>query len=154
MADLQHRPWYQAARRWGQTNITEVDPLHYDLSFWRQHWQRTRVQGVIVNAGGIVAYYPSRFPTHYRAQFLNDRDLFGEVAAAARDQGLAVVARMDSNRTDAAFFDAHPDWFALDRARQPYRAQDRYIPCINGPYYRPPPVPRPGALRALAAPRL
>jgi hypothetical protein len=33
------------------------------------------VQGVIINAGGIVAYYPSKFPLQYRAAFLKDRDL-------------------------------------------------------------------------------
>ena len=53
--------------RWGQTNLTEVDPLRYDHAWWRRHWCRTRVQGVIVNAGGILAYYPSRFPLHRRA---------------------------------------------------------------------------------------
>ena len=44
-----------------------------------------------------MAYYPSRFPLHHRAEFLHDRDLFGEVTKAAHDDGL-VVARMDSNR--------------------------------------------------------
>ncbi len=60
-------PWYRRALRWAQTNITEIDPTRYDISWWRQHWQRTQVQGVIINAGGIFAYYPSRFPLHHRA---------------------------------------------------------------------------------------
>src|SRR4051812_19996542 len=51
-------PWYRRALRWGQTNITEADPTEYDVAWWRQYWRRTRVQGVIINAGGIVAYYP------------------------------------------------------------------------------------------------
>ena len=42
------------------------DPAAYDINWWRQHWKRTRVQGVILNAGGIVAYYPSKYPLHYR----------------------------------------------------------------------------------------
>ena len=60
-------PWYRRTLRWGRTNITEIDPADYDLAWWREHWRRTRVQGVIINAGGIVAYYPSRFPLHHRA---------------------------------------------------------------------------------------
>src|SRR6476619_1390637 len=92
-------PWYRRTLRWGQTNITEADIERYDIAWWRQHWKRTHTQGVLINSGGIVAYYPSKFPLHYRAAGLGDRDLFGELAAAAREEGLMVIARMDSNRT-------------------------------------------------------
>jgi putative glycosyl hydrolase-like family 6 (GHL6) protein len=129
------RPWYRWVLRWGQTNLTEIDPVRYDGDWWRAHWKRTRVQGVIVNAGGIVAYYPSRFPLQHRASALGHRDLYGEIAADAHADGLAVLARMDSNRADAAFHEAHPDWFAVDRDGTPYRAGERYVACVNSPYY-------------------
>lgn len=87
-------PWYRRAIRWGQTNITERDPVRYDIPWWREYWKRTAVQGVIINAGGIVAYYPSKFPLQHRAEFLGDRDLYGELASAAHEDGLAVLARM------------------------------------------------------------
>ena len=113
-------PWYQRTYRWGQTNITEIDPIRYDIGWWREHWRRTRVQGIIVNAGGIVAYYPSKYPLHYRARHLGDRDLFGDVVAAAREEGLAVLARMDSNRATETFYNTHSDWFTQDREGNPY----------------------------------
>src|SRR5215469_2625064 len=72
-------PWYRRTVRWGQTNITERDPIRYDIPFWRDFWKRTAIQGIIINAGGIVAYYPSKFPLHHRAEFLNGRDLYGEL---------------------------------------------------------------------------
>src|SRR5437773_10198797 len=59
-------PWYRRTIRWGQTNITERDPARYDIEWWRQFWKRTAVQGVVINAGGIVAYYPSKFPLHHQ----------------------------------------------------------------------------------------
>lgn len=129
------QPWYRRCYRWGQTNLTEIDPIRYDGNWWREYWRRTRVQGVIINAGGIVAYYPSAHPLHYRALHLGDRDLFREIVAAARDESLAVLARMDSNRADERFYIEHPDWFAVDGDGRPYRAGDRYIACINSPYY-------------------
>ena len=129
------QPWYRTTARWGQTNITELDPTRYDIDWWRMHWRRSRVQGVIINAGGIVAYYPSSFPLQHRAEHLGNRDLFGEVSAAAREEGLVVVARMDSNRAHAPFFQAHPDWFARRRDGAPYRAGELYITCVNSPYY-------------------
>src|SRR4051812_24552349 len=128
-------PWYRRTLRWGQTNITEKDPDRYDIPWWRDYWKRTAVQGVIINAGGIVAYYPSKFPLHYRAQFLNGRDLFGELTETAHRDGIAVLARMDSNRTAEDFFRAHPDWFARQADGQAYRAADKYVACINSAYY-------------------
>ncbi len=128
-------PWYRRAYRWGQTNITENDPPTYDIPFWRAYWKRTATQAVIINAGGIVAYYPSKFPLHKQAQFLNGRDLFGELTAAAHQDGLFVMARMDSNRVAEDFYQAHPSWFAYDRAGKPYRAADKYVTCINSRYY-------------------
>ena len=90
-------PWYRRTLRWGQTNITEMDPERHDIAWWRNYWHRTQTQGVIINAGGMVAYYPSRVPLHRPAQHLNGRDLFGELCRAAHEDGLVVLARMDSN---------------------------------------------------------
>ena len=107
-------PWYKRVTRWGQTNITEKDPVNYDIGWWRNHWKNTHIQGVIINAGGIVAYYPTKIPLHYKAQYLQGRDLFGDLCRAAHEDGLVVFARMDSNRAHEDFYRAHPDWFAID----------------------------------------
>ncbi len=128
-------PWFRRARRWGQTNLNEVDPVRCDPAWWRDYWRRTCVQGVVINAGGIVAYYPTQVPLHRRAEFLGDRDLFGELRQAAREEGLAVFARMDSARADETGYRAHPDWFARDVDGRPYRQGDLYLACVNGPYF-------------------
>lgn len=128
-------PWYRRTLRWGQTNITEIDPERYDIAWWRSHWKRTRTQGVIVNAGGIVAYYPSKVPLHRQARHLGGRDLFGELCRAAHEDGLVVFARMDSNRAHEEFYRAHPDWFAVDASGTPHKAGELFVTCVNGPYY-------------------
>ncbi|MBA4409239.1 MAG: beta-galactosidase [Bacteroidota bacterium] len=128
-------PWYRRVTRWGQTNITEKDPAHYDIAWWRNYWKETQTQGVIINAGGIVAYYPSNVPLHRQAQFLEGRDLFGDLCRAAHEDGLVVFARMDSNRAHEEFYKAHPDWFAIDKNGNPYKAGELFITCVNSPYY-------------------
>src|SRR5690625_1369327 len=128
-------PWYRGLTRWGQTNITEKDSINYDIDWWRGYWDRTQTQGIVVNAGGIVAYYPSEIPFHRQAQFLEGRDLFGDLCNAAHADGLAVFARMDSNRAHEEFYNAHPDWFALNANGEPYRAEALYVTCVNSPYY-------------------
>lgn len=108
-------PWYRRCVRWGQTNLVEIDPLRYDDAFWRRYWADTRIHGIIVNAGGIVTYYPSALPLRRRAFGIDQGiDLFGRISESARQSGLALVARMDSNRVHEEFADAHPDWLAVD----------------------------------------
>lgn len=129
-------PWYKTTYRWTQTNFTEDDPVKADIEFWRQYWRRTKTQGVIVNCGGIVAYYPSNLKLQYRAQFLGDQDFYKRVSDAAHEEGIVVVARMDINRATKDFFDAHPDWFCRNKDGSPIMSNDRYFSCINSDYYK------------------
>jgi hypothetical protein len=128
-------PWYRNISRWGQINITEIDPERYDIPWWRKFWKETETQGVIINAGGIVAYYPTQIPLHRPAKYLGGRDLFGELCRAAHEDGIAVFARMDSNRAHEDLYKAHPDWFAIDAKGKPYKAGELYVSCVNSPYY-------------------
>ena len=133
---MRQGPWYTWAHRWCQTNLTEEDGAGVDIAAWRAFWRENAIQGVIVNAGGIVAYYPSAFPEQYRARTLGERDVLGDFVAAAREEGLAVLARMDCNRAGAALLREHPEWFARNRAGDPYAAGDRFLTCVNSGYYR------------------
>ena len=128
-------PWYQTTLRLGQTNLVELDPTRFDAKWWREYWRKTHVHGVIINAGGIVTYYPSKFKFHKRAETLGEKDLYGEVVAAAKDEGLKVIARMDSNRVASDFYQAHRDWICIDKDGEPYVQADKFITCINSPYY-------------------
>lgn len=134
-------PWYQRTYRWGQINLNELDPQHFDLPWWRGYWQRTETQGMVINAGGIVAYYPSKEPLQHQARFLDGGDLYGDLTRAAHADGLIVFARMDCGSAFAPFYQAHPDWFAVNAAGEPYRTGSEaegdllYTTCINGPYY-------------------
>ena len=130
------RPWYETTYRWAQTNFVEDDPIKADLEFWRKHWKANKIQGVIVNASGIVAYYPTKFPLQYRARHLGDRDFYKDVSDMAKEEGIKVIARMDIQRATQEFFDAHPDWFARNRQGEPIMAEGRYIACVNSGYCR------------------
>ncbi len=129
-------PWYRRVTRWGQINITEDNAPNFDIEWWRKYWRETNTQGIVLNAGGVVAYYPSKVPLHKPAQFLGDRDLFGELTRVAHEDGLVVFGRVDSGKVDEDFYKAHPDWFAINAEGKPYMYRDKYfVTCINGPYY-------------------
>jgi hypothetical protein len=123
------QPWYRRVRRWSQINLTEDDPVNFDAGFWRQYWKQTRTQGVLLNAGGDVCFYPSALPGQRRAQFLGDRDFFGELVKACRADGLNVMARL-AYRGSAEMMTAHPEWLCLDVSGKP---QKRF--CMNGGFF-------------------
>ncbi len=140
--DHPQAPWYQQAMRWGQVNINELDARRFDVKWWIDFFQRCHVDGITVNAGGFVAYYPTRIPLHTRSRFLGGRDLFGEIVTAARQAHLHVLARFDPSYQREDFYKAHPDWFSVDRNGKPnlltWPPQPReklYMICANSPFF-------------------
>jgi hypothetical protein len=67
---------------------------------------------------------------------LGDRDLTGEFVSAAREEGLAVMARMDINQASEELYKAHPGWFMRTVGGNAVTMGKRYITCVNGDYYR------------------
>lgn len=129
-------PWYKDIKRFGQTNFTEDDPKNCDIDFWANYWKELDVQGVIINCGGIVSYYQSDLPFQYKAKFLGQRDMFKEYSDRAKQMGIYVVARMDIQLLDENFYNAHPSWFSMDKNGNPLRVGEKYVPCVNGKYYK------------------
>ncbi len=109
------KPWYATMRRCGQLNLNERDPLTLDVEAWMDYWASLKVNAILINGGGIVAFYPTKVPYQHRSEFLGTRDLFGELAAAARKRGIRVVARMDPNYAYQEALEAHPEWFERNR---------------------------------------
>ncbi len=133
---MEKKPWYQWTHRWNQVNTAETDPRDCDLNVWKEYWRKNHIQGTIVNAAGTVGYYPSANPYQYRAKFLGDRDYVADFCQAAKEEGLAVIARIDSNQALAELYQVHPDWFCKDKEGKPVsQTPGRYYTCINGGYY-------------------
>src|SRR5262245_54456185 len=105
------KAWYAVMRRCGQINFNERDPLTMDVNAWADYWASLKVDALLLNGGGIVAYYPTEVPYHHRSEFLGSRDLFGELVAATRAKGIRVIARMDCNYAYEPAVKAHPEWF-------------------------------------------
>ncbi|HEX5411811.1 MAG TPA: alpha-amylase family protein [Terriglobia bacterium] len=112
-------PWYATMRRCGQLNLNERDPLTLDVNAWMDYWASLKVNAILINGGGILAFYPTKVPYQHRSEFLGSRDLFGELAAAARKRNIRIVARMDCNYAYQEALDAHPEWFERNRDGSP-----------------------------------
>jgi len=124
--------------RWGQINIREIEPPDFDVVWWENFWRSLHLDGITLNAGGFVAYYPTQLPDQHRSRWLGERDLFGELVAAAKRCNTRVLGRIDPGESYEDVYYRHPDWFAVDRDGRPLReldAPELYVPCMNGPYY-------------------
>jgi len=125
-------------RRCGQINFNERDPIAMDVNAWADYWASLRVDAVLINGGGIVAFYPTQVPYHHRSQFLGSRDLFGEMAAALEKRKLHVVARMDCNYAYEEALKAHPEWFERNRDGSPRKHNEStwlFKTCMFSPYF-------------------
>src|SRR6266446_7829438 len=132
------RPWYASMRRCGQLNFNERDPLTLDVEGWATYWSSLKVDALLLNGGGIVAFYPTEVSYHHRSEFLGQRDLFGEMTAAARKRGIRVVARMDCNFAYEEALRARPEWFERDKDGSPRRHGEStwlYKTCMFSPYF-------------------
>ena len=131
-------PWYATMRRCGQINFNERDPFNLNADAWMDYWASLKVNAVLLNAGGILAFYPTEIPYHHRSQYLGSRDLFGEMVVAAKKQEIRVVARMDCNLAYEEALKAHPEWFQRNRdgsARPHNESPWLYHTCMFSSYF-------------------
>ena len=129
--------WYGRPMRWAQLAFVEDDPGNYDLSFWLDYFQRIHADAACLSAGGVVAFYPTEIPFHYRSRWLGTMDAFGDIVAGCRKQGMNVIARTDSHACHQDVHNAHPDWIAVDASgnkRKHPSDPDYWITCALGPY--------------------
>jgi hypothetical protein len=120
-------PWHQKIRRVGQLNITEHDPAVLNVEEWGDYWASLKCDVVFASVTGIIAYYPTAVPFHRKSQFLNGRDLTGELVAAAKKRNMRVIARFSPDLNWGDALEAHPEWFKRTREGKaiPHSEDDR-----------------------------
>lgn len=117
--------------------LTEGD-ADFDLDWWIDLFKRTRVGGVTWTAGGYMAFYPTSIPLHYKANWIGERDVFGECMEACRKIGMQIlIARTDPHAAHQEVYDAHPDWIFVDKngeKKRHWRQPAAWVTCALGPY--------------------
>ena len=125
------------AMRWAQLAFVENDPGHYDPDFWLAYFKRIHTQGVLLSAGGVVAFYPTTIPFHHRSQWMGDKDPLGYLVNGCRKMNMAVILRTDPHATRQDSYNAHPDWIhvtADGKKRKHWANPELWVTCALGPY--------------------
>jgi hypothetical protein len=132
------RPWYATMRRCGQINFNERDPIELNINWWIEYWSSLKLDALLLNAGGIMAFYPTQIPYHRRSQFLGGRDLFGDFTKAAKAANMRVVARCDCNYVYEEAYRAHPEWVERTKDGKPVVNPESpwlYKTCMYSAYF-------------------
>ena len=125
------------AMRWAQLAFVENDPGNYDPDFWLSYFKRVHAQGVLLSAGGVVAFYPTKVPFHHRSQWMGNTDPLGYLVNGCRKMNMAIILRTDPHATRQDAMDAHPGWIAVTadgKKRKHWANPDLWVTCALGPY--------------------
>ena len=75
---------------------------------------------VVLNIGGIYAWYNSKVPFHHINEYLPpDRELLREIIQECHKLGIQVIGRFDFSKTDDTTYLQHPEWFVQDEKGGP-----------------------------------
>ena len=74
---------------------------------------------VVLNVGGIYAWYDSCIPFHHINEYLSENGLLEELIRSCHEKGIRVIGRFDFSKTDDIVYLQHPEWFVKNREGKP-----------------------------------
>lgn len=121
-----------------QTNLRETDAA-LDVEAVLDVIGRHGADTWLVNAGGILSFYPTELPFQTRNPHLAERpggDLLGDAVRGAHARGVRVMARMDFSKVAPRIAAEHPEWCFVSPTGQPQEYNDLVSVCPSGEYYQ------------------
>lgn len=124
--------WMDNKLRLIQNNLRETDA---DLDTDRLIGQVKALNAnvLMMNAGGIFAFYPSKLEYQYVTPYLK-KDLLGEAVEKAHGNGLRFIARFDFSKAHESLFAKKPEWFYRTRNGKEVNYHGIVHTCLNGWY--------------------
>jgi hypothetical protein len=89
---------------------------------------------LLINAGGIMAFYPTKLDFHYPNPYSTDNNVLGDVIKKCHEKKIRVIVRFDFSRVHESIFKAHPDWCYISPKGERIINTDMYVVSINAPY--------------------
>ena len=129
--------WAEKPLRWAQLAFVENDPGQCDPDFWLDYFKKLHIEGALLSAGGVVAFYPTEIPLHHRSDYLGNTDLLGYMIEGCHKMDITVCVRTDPHAVRQDVYDAHPDWIAVTadgQKRKHWARPDLWVTCGLGPY--------------------
>ena len=133
------KSWPDSIAWWKQNNLRVIqanlpayegglnaDSLVADLLYFSANT-------LIINAGGIMAFYPTKLDCQYTNPYMTS-NMLGDVIKKCHEHDIKVIVRFDFSRAHKSIFEKHPDWFYLSPKGERIINDDMYVVSINAPY--------------------
>ena len=88
---------------------------------------------LLINAGGIMAFYPTKLDFHYTNPYMKS-GVLGDIVKKCHENKIRVIVRFDFSRVHESIYQAHPDWCYLSPKGERIINTDMYVVSINAPY--------------------
>lgn len=118
---MEKRMWWQEPIRVMQYNLQVADTAGMNPEKIARETEELACNVVVMNVGGIYAWYPSKVKYHHINEFLpKDRDLLADLIEEFHKRDIKFVARFDFSITDDTTYLQKPQWFARHKDKSPY----------------------------------
>ncbi|RYF97032.1 MAG: hypothetical protein EOO00_01230 [Chitinophagaceae bacterium] len=127
-------PWWKTNRlRVIQVNLPDYEAATLNADSLVEDLVNYSANTVIINAGGIMAFYPTKLPFHYTNPYMKPNTL-GDVVKKCHENNIKVIVRFDFSRVHESIFKAHPEWCYISPDGERIINTNMYVASINGPY--------------------
>lgn len=124
--------WKSNKLRLVQNNLRETD-ANLDVDLLMSKLKDFNANTLMMNAGGIFAFYPSKLHYQYVTPYLK-KDLLGETIEKAHANGIRFIARFDFSKAHESVFRERPEWFYRTKAGGEVNYFGIVHTCLNGGY--------------------
>ncbi len=104
------KKWWEKPMRVLQFNLQEKDASLMNCAKIAADVEKMGANTLCMNAGGIVAWYPSKVSGHNVNPYMNGRDILGEIIDECHKRNIKVLARFDSSAIEDHIYLQHPNW--------------------------------------------
>ncbi|GAB3757099.1 alpha-amylase family protein [Spirosoma pomorum] len=125
--------WKQNNLRVIQTNLPAYEAATLNPDSLVKDLLAYSANTLLINAGGIMAFYPTQLDFHYTNPYMKT-NMLGEVVEKCHQHGIRVMVRFDFSRVHESIFKAHPDWCYVSPKGERIINTDMYVVSINAPY--------------------
>lgn len=113
--------WWKEPMRVIQFNLQVKDTPGMDPAKIAGETKEMAANVVVMNVGGIYAWYESKVKYHHINEYLpKNRDLLKDLIEEFHKRNIKFVARFDFSITDDTTYQEKPQWFARHKDKSPY----------------------------------